>query len=241
MNIKKLNETMEKLKDDLVARIGNDLISFHLFGSVMVDKDFHPGVSDINTLIVISDNSKPDIIVSISEVYHNYRKLPFAIPLIFKKIEIERALDVFPIEFLEIKEKNILLYGEDLLKNITIDHEDIRRQCEMEIRAKILGLRKMLFAEKELIKHQEYLFKSLTSSIVLLKQFLRIKNIPLPESREEILEVFENTYKRELVGIKNLYIMRTRSEKITKNIIEKLIKNYISDLEFMGKIIDEIN
>lgn len=241
MNLKKINETMEKLKSDLVGKLDEKMISYYIFGSIIVDRDFHPGVSDINTLIILSDISKPEDIIKISEVYNNYKKLPFAIPLIFKKSEIERALDVFPIEFIEMKERNILLYGEDLLKKITVTNDNVRRQCEMEIRAKVLGLRKMLFGEKELIKHQEYLFKSLTSTIVLLKQILRIKNIDIPNSRDEILEELEKISNKNLSGIKNLYVMRAKGEKITKNIIEKLIVSYIEDLEFMGRMIDEIS
>lgn len=238
--LKKIQEKIEKLKNDLSSSLSESLVSLYLFGSVMVDKDFHPGISDINTLIILSDDSKADDIVKISNVYHSYKNLPLAIPLIFKKSEIFTALDVFPIEFIEMKEKNILLWGEDLLKNISISNENIRRQCEMEIRAKILGLRKMLFGERELIKHQDYLLKSLTSTIVLLKQILRIKKTKIPETRDEIVQELENLYKKELSGIKNLYIMRTKGEKITKNIIEKLIENYLNDLEFVGKVIDEI-
>ncbi|MCX7991450.1 MAG: hypothetical protein N2999_05390 [Proteobacteria bacterium] len=241
MNIKKINETMEQLTNNLVAKLGEDLISFYLFGSVIVDKDFHPGVSDINTLIVLSDKSEPVVIIEISNAYKDYKKLPFAIPLIFKKSEIEQALDVFPIEFIEMKERNVLLYGEDILKDVKVTNDNIRKQCEMEIRAKVLGLRKMFFAENELIKHQEYLFKSLTSTIVLLKQILRIKKVNIPETRDEILDELEKLYQKDLSGIKNLYTMRSKSVKITKNIIEKLIENYIKDLEFMGKMINEIN
>lgn len=241
MNLNKIKETIDKLSADLKSNLEQDILSFYLFGSIMVDKDFHPGVSDINTFIILRDDSKPDIIVKISNVYQKYKKLPFAIPLMFKRSEIANALDVFPIEFIEMKEKNVFLFGEDILKDIQISKENIRRQCEMEVRAKVLGLRKMLYAERELIKNQEFLFKSLTSTIVLLKQILRIKGLNIPETREEIIGSLESIYNREFSGIKNLYTMRTRSEKITKNIIEKLIEDYIENLEFFEKIIDEIS
>ncbi len=241
MNLSKIQETIDKLTADLRSELGENILSFHIFGSVMVDRDFHPGVSDINTFLIISDTAKPDLIVKISQIYSRYKKLPFAIPLIFKKSELQSALDVFPVEFIEMRDRNRIIFGEDLLKDIEISKENLRRQCEMEIRAKVLGLRKMLFAEKEILKHQDYLFKSLTSTIVLLKQIFRIKDLSIPETRDEIIDGLENIYSRSFGGIKNLYTMRAKTEKITKNIIEKLMEDYIENLEFFIKEFDEIS
>lgn len=67
------------------------------------------------------------------------------IPMVFTKDEIKNAVDVFPVEFLNIKRHHKLLHellhGEDILKNIDVSKEKLRHQLEFEFRSKLIHLR----------------------------------------------------------------------------------------------------
>jgi hypothetical protein len=63
------------------------------------------------------------------------------IPIVFTKNEIDNAVDIFPVEFLNIKKNHKVLQGEDILKDIKISKEDLRHQLEFEFRSKLLHLR----------------------------------------------------------------------------------------------------
>ena len=62
-------------------------------------------------------------------------------PLFLSRRHIETSADVFPVEFMEIKENNILLYGEDIWSDLKIDNRNIRLQCEEQIKGKLIRLR----------------------------------------------------------------------------------------------------
>lgn len=239
MKLKKFKEIIEDFSSKLTSELGNDIKSLYLFGSIIIQEDFHFGVSDINTFIIFNNESDNKTISRTSSIYKKYKNYPFSVPLMLKEKEVVDAKDVFPVEFIEIKEKNMLLYGDDFLKDIDLDLSDIRKQCETEIRAKVIGLRKMLFAKDALFKNQDVLYKSLTSTIVLLKQILRLKGLPLPETRFDVINALEAHFNKSFNGIKNLYTMRRDEVKITKNIIETLILNYIDELEFFSKVFNE--
>ncbi len=239
MKLKKFKEIIDDFSSRLTAEAGDEIKSLYLFGSIMIQEDFHFGLSDINTFIIFKDEVDNRVVSKVSLIYKKYSKYPFSIPLMLKEKEVFEAKDVFPVEFLEIKERNMLLYGDDLLNQLEFSLSDIRRQCETEIRAKIIGLRKMLFSKEELVRNQEILYKSLTSTIVLLKQVLRLKGVTVPAARQEVLEGLENLFNQSFDGIKNLYRMRQEDIKITKNIMETLILNYIKDLEFFSKVFNE--
>ncbi len=239
MKLKKFKEIIDDFSSRLTAEAGDEIKSLYLFGSIMIQEDFHFGLSDINTFIIFKDEVDNRVVSKVSLIYKKYSKYPFSIPLMLKEKEVFEAKDVFPVEFLEIKERNMLLYGYDLLNQLEFSLSDIRRQCETEIRAKIIGLRKMLFSKEELVRNQEILYKSLTSTIVLLKQVLRLKGVTVPAARQEELEGLENLFNQSFDGIKNLYRMRQEDIKITKNIMETLILNYIKDLEFFSKVFNE--
>lgn len=239
MKLKKFEQVIKDFSDHLIKTSGDDIKSLYLFGSVMIQEDFHFGLSDINTLIVFKDDADNAHITKVSEVYSKYNKFPFSVPLMFKEKELIEARDVFPIELIEIKEKNLLLYGNDLLKDMEFSLEDIRKQCESEVRAKVLGLRKMLFLKEDVLKNQGLLYKSLTSTIVLLKQAFRIKNLPIPQTRSEVLNSLAEQLNHPFYGIKNLYKMRQQGVKITSNIMGRIILDYINDLEFFSRVVNE--
>jgi len=48
---------------------------------------------------------------------------------------------VFPIEYLEMKEANILLHGTDVLADVEVSTENLRRQCEEQVKGKLIHLR----------------------------------------------------------------------------------------------------
>ncbi len=239
MDINKFLSTIDNISSSLDEQLGGNLVSFYLFGSIMILEDFHPGISDINTFIVLSDDSSCDEIEKIREIYKKVRHVPLAIPLILKENEVKESVDVFPIEFLEMIEKNRLVRGKDVLFALNISKEHIRRQCESELRAKIIGLRKMLFGIDDVSKNLHILYKSLTSTLILLKQVLRLKDIAVPETRTAIIDELERVFNRKLTGIKNLYMFREKSEKISKPNIERLLKNYIEELEFFSEIVND--
>ena len=63
------------------------------------------------------------------------------VPMVFTKDEIKNAVDVFPVEFLNIKKRRTILYGEDILKDIEVSKEKLRHQLEFEFRSKLIHLR----------------------------------------------------------------------------------------------------
>ena len=55
-------------------------------------------------------------------------------PVFFTEDYIIRSTDVFPIEFLDMKENHVTLYGKDLFEAIAVDTKNLRFQCEQEIK-----------------------------------------------------------------------------------------------------------
>lgn len=63
---------------------------------------------------------------------------------IFLEKELLQSTDVFPLEFLEIKKKYRLLYGQDLFQSMVLTQSYIRLQSEFYFRTTLLKVRKMM-------------------------------------------------------------------------------------------------
>jgi len=64
-----------------------------------------------------------------------------ATPLLLTEREFERSLDAFPLEYAEIQHEYVMLFGADPFARVAIDHADLRRACEAQVKSHLLHLR----------------------------------------------------------------------------------------------------
>ncbi len=64
-----------------------------------------------------------------------------ATPLLLTRDEFVRSLDAFPIEYGEILDTHRVLFGVDPFTGLTINPEDVRRACEVQVKSHLLHLR----------------------------------------------------------------------------------------------------
>ncbi|MBL8878349.1 MAG: hypothetical protein JNG88_04445 [Phycisphaerales bacterium] len=67
-----------------------------------------------------------------------------AAPLVMTPAYIAASLDSFPLEMLEIQQTGRLIFGQDFFDPLRFDHDDLRLQCERELKATKLHLRQGL-------------------------------------------------------------------------------------------------
>jgi predicted nucleotidyltransferase len=125
--------------DEIMNKYHENIHSIHIVGSA-VTEDFNEKTSDINSVFVLK---KMDLkfIELLAPLGKRYKKKGIAAPLIMTPEYINNSLDVFPIEFLDFRHIHKTVYGEDILNDIDIKMDDLRHQCEREVKSKLIGLR----------------------------------------------------------------------------------------------------
>lgn len=125
--------------EELAKVAGPGLHSLHLVGSA-VTPDWHPDRSDINTLLVLQDMDLA-VLESLAPLGRRFKGSGIAPPLVMDLGYVLSSLDVFPMEFLEMRLIHQTVLGEDILAPLKIDRGDLRHQCEREIKSRLVGLR----------------------------------------------------------------------------------------------------
>ena len=133
---KDLNTRVEEFATKLESALGDNLVSFMLYGSAV--RAERPSVP--TTLLLVRDAS-PKALRPIEEHVAGWVKKGSPPPLIFSEREWCDSSDVFPIEIEDMREAHKLLRGSDPLDGIVTDKEDLRRELEREVRGKLLQLR----------------------------------------------------------------------------------------------------
>ena len=106
---KLISEFIEKIR----AAAGANLVSVILYGSG-AEGEFHPEYSDLNLLCVLRDASFASL-SKIAEVVEWWRGKKHHPPLVLTLAELKASADTFSIEFMDMKQRHRVLYGEDVL------------------------------------------------------------------------------------------------------------------------------
>jgi hypothetical protein len=76
-----------------------------------------------------------------AKMSHGWQRERVATPLLLPEDEFRRSLDAFPLEYGEIQRAHELLFGANPFNGVTIDHADLRRACETQIKSHLVHLR----------------------------------------------------------------------------------------------------
>ena len=158
-------------------------------------------------------------------------------PLLFTKEELKRGVDVFPVEFLNIKHDYKILHGEDLLKDIQITKKNLRLQLEFEFRSKLIHLRSeyLMFKEREL---ESLILSSVPALSPIMGALTYLKDLQHGDT-QEMFDIVSKGYGIDVSVLKEIYDIRQGKAKFKKD-KEQYIKELINVLSGIGKIIDEI-
>jgi predicted nucleotidyltransferase len=130
---------LQRVVRDLDRALGARLLAVVLYGSA-ARGDYRQGTSDFN-LIVVLQNLDPDGLEALSPALKWWARQGQPAPRLFSPAIIGEAADVFPIEFLDIQRRRVLLHGQDPFATVAIGYDHLRLQCERELREKMMRLR----------------------------------------------------------------------------------------------------
>ena len=126
---------------EILEAAAANIHSLYLVGGVLTE-DYQEGASKIDSVIMLRkmDLAFLDILARLGQ---NYGKKGIAAPLIMDPAYLHSSVDVFPLEFFNFKLLHHALYGEDLLAGLEIDRQELRYQCERELKGKLIWLHRI--------------------------------------------------------------------------------------------------
>ena len=185
-NVKDPKEIFPDITTDYKDVYDGDLISIILYGSA-AGKDYRPGKSDINFMIVLSEVGIERLDRAF-KIVKKWRKRNVAIPVFLTENYVETSTDVFPIEYLNFKSNYVPVYGKDILKDLSFKPEFIRLQCEREIKGKLLLLRQVYLetsGKGRALKGA--ISQSIRAFVAIFEALLLVKGLELPKEKLQII------------------------------------------------------
>ncbi len=128
-NVRKDLETFLK---EVIGLYQKDLISMAAFGSAVAGS-YIEEESDLNVLIIYSELDMDDLekVSCLAQKWFSKRKF---MPRFLSKRNLTDAAKYFQIDWMEIRDTNVLLYGEDVLASLPVLPQDMKWQLVHEIK-----------------------------------------------------------------------------------------------------------
>lgn len=136
----RLQESIRLIQEAL----GPTLQSVTLFGEV-VTGGFDRSVHSVRSVLVLESVELP-LLRRLAANGPRLAKAGLTAPIAITTRYIHDSLDTFPLEWLEIQQQGVTVIGPDPFSGLVLESENVRLQCEREVRRLLMGLRQALLA-----------------------------------------------------------------------------------------------
>jgi len=225
--------------DRIYKAFGDQLYSMMLFGSA-AGGGFIEGKSDINTLIVLERVRVSDleIIMEARQKYPPQAGKGLALPLIFERGHVASSLDTFPIEFSDMKQRHIALYGADPLADAVIEKKNLRYQCERELKSMLVNLRRGFLTTGGKRENIEALLENSLSSVLAAgRGMIWMADREPHDFIVDLLNDLREIYNADTSAIDRVWRLRKGHSGATA-MLEALFEDYINNIADLARVVD---
>lgn len=226
----KIKNFIQGLKDNYQ----DELVSVVLYGSA-ASNEFIEKHSNLNLLIILR-NTDLNSLKKASRLVNKFRMIS---PLFLTEEYIKSSTDIFPIEFLDMQENYLVLFGKDVLKDIMVDTRNLRFQCEQELKVKLLNLKQLyLKVSRDKFALSRLLLKSVNSTLHILRNVLRLKQRKPPYLKQDILKELISEFQINAEVWEKVLSAKNKQVKLNLKDTNLLFRDFVSELERIVNIID---
>jgi hypothetical protein len=225
--------------DEIMAGWPEAIHSVHIVGSALTT-DYNPKTSDINSVIVLHAMDLK-FLPFLAPLGKKYGKKHVAAPLIMTPTYIDQSLDVFPMEFLNIKLVHHTLVGDDIFRDLDIKKADLRQECERELKVKLIGLRQGYISTRgdRKILARDFI-ASFAGYMPLFKAVIVLLGKTAPQNNQAILDTLAETANVD-TGVFHR-VLKQKKEGLLPSIqqLDAIFKDYYTVIEKLGKMINAL-
>ncbi len=235
-----IKKVFEPFLKEILESYREEIHSVHIVGSCLTP-DYDEKTSDINSIVVLREMNL-GFVEFLAPLGRKYKKRGVAAPLIMTPEYIQNSLDVFPIEFFNFKLIHETVYGEDLLKDLSIENRHMRLQVERELKTKLIWLRQgyiSTMGDRRLLV--ENLKNSIKGYIPLFRAIISLFGEDVPVASLEVIKKLEEITKVNCLIFEKIFMLKKGRISPGKDELDRYFEEYYISTERLGRIVDELS
>ena len=235
-----VREALRQLIDDLRATHGENLASVVLYGSAAAGDEVEVR-SDYNLLIALNRITPEDLRLAQAPM-REWQRLGHSLPVYFTVEELSDAGDVFPIEFHQMANARVVLFGHDPFEFVKLSTANLRHQTEYELRSKLIQLRRLYIpASVSTAKLCDLMSDSLSSFAALFRAVLLLFGEEAPVAKADVVRVTTRLLKLDPAPFERVFDLRNDGNMpSSEKEANELFAAYMFQIEQVVEAVDEL-
>jgi len=235
-----VQQALNGLVEDLRATHGDNLASVVLYGSAAAG-DTRELQSEYNVLIALQRITPEDLRLAQAPM-REWQRLGHPLPVYFTVEELSDAADVFPIEFHQMANARLVLYGHDPFEFVKLSDANLRHQTEYELRSKLIQLRRLYIpASVSLEKLCDLMSDSLASFAALFRAVLLLHGQQAPVAKPDCVRLTARLLKLDVTPFERIFQFRASDDLPgSETEANELFGAYMLQIERVVEAVDEL-
>jgi len=226
--------------DAITKAYGRNLRSIILYGSMAKGEESGKH-SDYNLLIILEKVGFEDL-RALKGSMAEWLRAGNHPPLLFARSVFEKSTDVFPIEFLDIKDNRRVLYGEDPFSGLAILDTNLRHECEFELKSKLLKLRQGYMSCHDNPRQIEHLMSgSISPVLTVFRHVLRLLGKVPPARKRDALPMLAEFAGVDAAVFEAVLNIKHGDKKAAGNDMSSLMCDYLREIEKVISVVDDMD
>ncbi|OGS45284.1 MAG: hypothetical protein A2539_08655 [Elusimicrobia bacterium RIFOXYD2_FULL_34_15] len=231
-------DILDKFIEEIKVVCGQNLKSIVLYGSKASGEQTEKH-SDYNLLLILEKIKFEDLKL-LNKTIKFWIKKGNPAPLLFTMEQLKKSTDVFPIDFLDMKDHNKILYGNNPFENLEIKNTYLRHECEYELKSKLLKLRQAYMLSQNTSDIRKLLINSISAFLIIFRQVVRLYNVVPPIKRLDALKVLsEKTGLNPSIFV-TIFNMKQEVKEALKLDPDLVMEEYLKEIEKIVDIVDNL-
>lgn len=235
-----VQQALNGLVEDLRASHGANLASVVLYGSAAAGDEIELQ-SDYNLLIALN-RITPEDLRQAQAPMREWQRLGHPLPVYFTVEELSDAADVFPIEFHQMANARVVLYGRDPFEMVKLSDSHLRHQAEYELRSKLIQLRRHYIpASISIEKLSDLMSESLATFAALFRAVLLLFGQPAPVAKADCVRATASLLKLDTTPFERIFAFRAGGNlPSSEKEANELFAAYMYQIEQVVEAVDEL-
>src|ERR1051325_10424678 len=235
-----VHDALNGLLRDLQSTHGTNLASVVLYGSAAVGDDIELQ-SDYNLLVILNRITPEDLRLAQAPM-REWQRLGHPVPGYFTAEELSDAADVFPIEFNQMANARVVLFGRDPFEFVSLSNANLRHQTEYELRSKLIQLRRMYIpASVSVEKLCDLMRDSLSSFAALFRAVVLLHGQQAPVAKPDCVRFTARLVKLDVTPFERIFQFRASDDLPgSETEANELFGSYMLQIERVVEAVDEL-
>ena len=219
------------------ARLGEHFLSAYITGGAL-NEGYDPNARHVNVLVVTRELPLTEL-DSIAAAVPQTQKPPHIDPLFMTMQQVQRSLDVFPIEWLDLKSRHWRLEGVNLFEALEVPQTYLRLQIEQELRGKHLRLAQEYLTGAGYPERLHAALARLASGFhTLFRSLVRLHGEAPPASLERVVDRVAQIYDLDAHALMGAHRLRALRKHPGADETRATFKAFLAQVERLTTAVD---